>query len=212
MQRRLVLLASSLLAVLALFTAGIAHVPTAHACSCAGEPDPWIAARNSSIVFVGCMINSRDEGNNPTGKSSGEPVSGIFISRAYDFEVLSVLSGIPTTRATVFTGRGGGDCGVVFGYNAIWVVYAYGGAADAYSTGICTRTAPIASAAEDLRALGPGTPVLTDEILLMAIPKEALERTRGFQPYLRTLLAVLVGVGCLLGFALWYRKRRSTAD
>lgn len=49
------------------------------------------------------------------------------------------------------TGFGGGDCGYQFQVGTEYVVYAYKNGAGRLETGICSRTRPLADAAEDLK-------------------------------------------------------------
>jgi hypothetical protein len=113
----------------------------AWACSCAGTEVPCQAYGQASAVFVGTVIDSRTitvrHGN-------------------YDSQRLSVLlsidspfRGVEGAQVEVQTGLGGGDCGFGFVQTQQYLVYAYEHEGK-LSTGICSRTRPIARAAEDL--------------------------------------------------------------
>ena len=59
-------------------------------------------------------------------------------------------------EVTVFTGRGGGDCGFHFEVGESYLVFAYGSGNGSLWTNICQRTAGISGAKLDLKILGRG--------------------------------------------------------
>ena len=72
------------------------------------------------------------------------------------FKVIDSWKGVEKTLAEVNTGRGGGDCGYQFVVGEEYLVYAnpaYGIPDNYWVTGICTRTAPLSNAKEDLNYL-----------------------------------------------------------
>jgi hypothetical protein len=111
------------------------------ACSCAGTQVPCQAFGEASAVFVGTVIDS----------------SVIAVKRGdYDrktrvvrLTIDSSFRGVEGAEVEVQTGMGGGDCGFGFVQTQQYLVYAYEHDGK-LSTGICTRTRPIARAAEDL--------------------------------------------------------------
>jgi hypothetical protein len=70
-------------------------------------------------------------------------------------QVSEVLSGIAAGQKEIeiVTGLGGGDCGYPFQAGSDYFVYAYKNAEGQLETGICSRTRPLAEAAEDLQYL-----------------------------------------------------------
>jgi hypothetical protein len=111
------------------------------ACSCAGTLAPCQAYGEASAVFVGTVIDSRTitvkHGNYDSQR------------RAVLLSIDSPLRGVEGAEVEVRTGLGGGDCGFGFVQTQQYLVYAYEHEGT-LSTGICTRTRPIAKAAEDL--------------------------------------------------------------
>ncbi|MDQ3706352.1 MAG: hypothetical protein M3437_14280 [Chloroflexota bacterium] len=114
-------------------------------------------------------------------------------------------------QALLVTGSGGGDCGYVFNPGDTYLVYAYSShpgspvffignlrveipiGTKQFGTSICTRTVPLALAAQDLAQLGPGAqPTQTDLLGLV----------------LDNLLAVIAGVAALLIVLVLYLLRR----
>jgi hypothetical protein len=64
-----------------------------------------------------------------------------------------VLTGVDASEKEIeiLTGYGGGDCGYQFQVGIEYVIYAYKNSAGRLETGICTRTRPLAEAAEDVK-------------------------------------------------------------
>jgi len=120
----------------------------AHACSCAEAPAPEIALRESDAVFSGIVLSVR-ETRNGVVRSSADPVE-------VTFRVTEVWKGIGTDKVTVRTAASTASCGFGFVEGMPYIVYARETNLG-LSTGLCTRTADLALAADDLAALGKGT-------------------------------------------------------
>jgi len=71
-------------------------------------------------------------------------------------KVESSWKGNLPAEVTVFTGRGGGDCGFHFEVSESYLIYAYGSGNGSLGTNICQRTAGISGAGLDLKILGRG--------------------------------------------------------
>lgn len=144
---------------------GMPGVPV-WACSCALNPNPPCqAAWDVSAVFTGTVIDITEpqpprpvsppfSGERVTARRSAAdpPRSDVFRKREIRLSLGEVLTGISAgeTQVSVLTGMGGGDCGYRFERGAAYVVYAYRNAQGQLEAGICSRTRPIADAAEDL--------------------------------------------------------------
>lgn len=76
-----------------------------------------------------------------------------------EFDVDRTWRGRPSRRVAVFTGRGGGDCGVPFEVGRQYLVYAHCHQNGDCFTIICSRTQEIEDAAEDLRYLASRPPI-----------------------------------------------------
>lgn len=123
------------------------------ACSCLPPGSPTEERDKYAAVFRGRV----------TAVSQEQTARGFRVQRV-TFEVDRAWKGPVTSTMTVYTGAGGGDCGYNFQQGADYLVYASQSQSDeflpanAFATGICSRTRPIAQAGDDLAALGPGNP------------------------------------------------------
>jgi len=156
-----ILLAISFLALLA---------PELEACSCAGPATPCHAAGSAAAVFTGTVLNITLHPVQPfpadsvpaagqrgrVARSAGDPIRPIPRAfRVIRMQVTEVLSGIAPGQKEIdiVTGLGGGDCGYPFQPGIDYFVYAFKNAEGQLETGSCSRTRPLAEAAEDLRYL-----------------------------------------------------------
>jgi LPXTG-motif cell wall-anchored protein len=154
---RLIRLPALLLAGLLAGLAALVAAPgICLACSCATRESPAEALARADVVFRGRVTEVATE----------RAISG------YQFQRVTLRAdtgwkGHVTREMRVYTGNGGGDCGYGFKQDEEYLVYAYVTRDDgppqyfpvnALATGICTRTAPVSRAADDLAALGPGSP------------------------------------------------------
>jgi hypothetical protein len=80
--------------------------------------------------------------------------------RLATFRVHTVWKGPEAFRVRVSTGGGDGDCGYHFIVGIEYIVFAHQTGRNRLETSICTRTKQASGeAVDDLKALGPGTPV-----------------------------------------------------
>jgi hypothetical protein len=87
----------------------------------------------------------------------------LYSENVVTFEVLKSWKMVNTTRVTVLTGSGGGDCGFSFDIGSVYLVYAYhpyGDQANGLGASTCSRTNEITYATEDLSYLNT-LPTLT---------------------------------------------------
>ncbi len=146
-------------------------LPRLWGCSCLGSGTPCDAAGRASAAFIGTVleITARPVVLGTTGTLLGRRTAGDGPTplprplRKIRIQIHEVLSGIDPAQGEieVLTGQGGGDCGYPFQTGTDYVIYAYNNAGGSLETGICSRTQPLASAAEDLsyfRAMA-GTPL-----------------------------------------------------
>jgi len=122
---------------------------TANACTCAGSGAPCESFGAAAAVFAGTVIGERTS-EQPKQR---DQIDIDWTPRAVKFSVEQAYSGVTGTEIEVFTGRGGGDCGVRFKAGQRYLVYAYR-YQDKLTTSICTRTKPFSQATEDLAFLG----------------------------------------------------------
>jgi hypothetical protein len=123
------------------------------ACSCTGPGKPCEAFWQAESVFIGTVSSIEQE--MVTEKWSNRP----YPRRVISFDTVTVSRG-PSEPMRVRTGLGGGDCGYDFDVGQSYVVYAHRDSDGRLATGICSRTAPVERAADDLsfiRGLPPSS-------------------------------------------------------
>jgi 5-hydroxyisourate hydrolase-like protein (transthyretin family) len=131
------LIAASVLLILTV------NADPASACSCALSGPPCQNYFQVDAVFIGTVRTITEVEAPP------DPMP--FRRRLVTFTVERALRGLEGTSAGVTTGMGGGDCGYAFRAGERYLVYAYKAQDGQLHTGICSRTRPIAEAADDLR-------------------------------------------------------------
>jgi hypothetical protein len=115
------------------------------ACSCMAPPPPAQAMEKAAAVFSGKVTAIKAEGH---GKS-------VMI------KVDQSWKGVETETVTVHTSSDSASCGFAFKEGTDYLVYAFAKDENdkGLSTNLCTRTKSLASAKEDLDALGEGKKV-----------------------------------------------------
>jgi MYXO-CTERM domain-containing protein len=109
----------------------------ASACSCIQPPSPAVALENSDAVFTARIERVATKGY--------EKQVVMRVERTWKGSKAGA-------SVTVLTGMGGGDCGVPFKAGTTWLVYA-GQHEGTLRASICSRTALLADAKEDIPAL-----------------------------------------------------------
>lgn len=118
------------------------------ACSCAQPPGVKEELSQSKAVFSGKVMEIEEK----------KSVTG-FTTKSALFEVKEAWKGVSQSQIKVTTGAGGGDCGYDFKAGQSYLVYANG--SDMYGSNkltviLCSRTAEISAAQDDLAILGEG--------------------------------------------------------
>src|SRR5438876_5868506 len=144
----------------------LSPAPRLDACTCGGPGTPCHAAGQSAAAFAGTVIEitfvpaqfpveatASSVGRRRSGRGAAEFARIKPGFRVVRMRVGEVLSGVAPgqNEIEIATGMGGGDCGYPFQPGEDYVVYAYKNAEGRLETGICSRTKPLAQAAEDLR-------------------------------------------------------------
>ncbi|MCC6586947.1 MAG: hypothetical protein IT168_09675 [Bryobacterales bacterium] len=114
---------------------------SALACKCAGRGSACQAVGQSAAIFIGTVKGLVTEKHDFGGYQT--------LRRRVTFDRIESFRGTRESQITVVTGIGGGDCGGPFQEGKVYLVYAYDVGAG-LETGICTRTAPVDDAAEDV--------------------------------------------------------------
>jgi len=154
---------------LALLVALLAIGQGAEACECSTTPDAASALSRDDAVFRGRVSSVRDRlgparrtwywvkgwfSNRPLHDDSEGYLACCGLEATLD--VTGSWKGVSKQQVQVVTGRGAGDCGFVFERGVEYLVYARKLSSGDLATDICTRTKPLARAAEDLTILGDG--------------------------------------------------------
>jgi hypothetical protein len=120
----------------------LAGARSASACTCAGAGPPCQAAWTTQDVFVGRVLSIADVEHRDDAP---------LVSRLVRVHATEMFLGRVTGEIELGTGRGGGDCGFSFAVGETYLIYAHRNSTTGrLSTGICTRTALVARAGEDL--------------------------------------------------------------
>ena len=112
----------------------------AYACSCMAPPPPLEARDGAQSVFSG------------TVSDIGADANGFLVT----FDVEQFWKGPEGPQLTLSTPSSSASCGVEFVQGEKYLVYGSFAEDGQLNTNLCTRTAPIANAADDLAALGAG--------------------------------------------------------
>ena len=168
----------------------IAPVP-AFACSCVESGPPGQELATSTAVFAGRVIDI-------------EAPIGLVIYGAQavkvTIQVSEVWKGPVQHILVVTTERSGASCGYEFASGQEYLVYARGVASN-LETGLCSRTRPLAAAAEDLTALGAGSIPAADSPDAVVRPSFAL-------PVILLLGGVGIGIGLVIVVVMATRRGR----
>jgi len=128
-------------------------------CTCIATPGLDEARLSADAIFLGGVL-SVDQFDS----SGSDSFYGGIPERLIRFQVLGSWKGEPPAVVEVRTGVGDGDCGFPFQEGQHYLVFA-NGQGDALTTGICSRTAGVDDAVDDLRSLGvPAPPFLSPAI------------------------------------------------
>ncbi|MCG8349367.1 MAG: hypothetical protein MI924_16495 [Chloroflexales bacterium] len=131
---------------------------TVSACSCMAPEPPQQELAASDAVFAGEVVSI--QGSGPQFAFTSQfPFFGFFTSSAdfvtVNFEVSEVWKGTIHQTVTIRTSGSSASCGFEFQTGNSYLVYA--GAVDTeLHTSLCSRTALLANAQEDLAAFGAG--------------------------------------------------------
>jgi len=139
------------LLVAAIFAIGLACLPVQRvaACDCASST-PEEAAAFADTVFAGTVVNQQPIGadDGPLGAMAATvPAPAPLGQVIYTFEVDGVAKGLVGPSVEVLSGGDGASCGMNFGLNERWLIFAtWDGAM--HSTGLCSGNVTLEQGAE----------------------------------------------------------------
>lgn len=120
--------------------------PVVLACSCAMPETPSEEMTKATAVFAALVTTVETTTGNVVRGS--DPVT-------VTFQVAQVWKGPRSPMLTVTTARDGATCGYSFSVDDTYLVYAHGDP-EALTVSLCSRTAPLINALDDLYTLGEG--------------------------------------------------------
>lgn len=167
----------------------------AFACSCAPPDSPEVALEQATAVFAGRVIEVRP----PPQRAMMSSADPTFIV----FEVSQAWKGTDQTPFVVSTASDSATCGYNFQVGQEYIVYArpFSITKQPLDASLCSRTAPLDQAQDDLDALGPGTqPIAVAEPTAVPTPVPSPEPTPPAPP--SPLLLIGLGGGALLFLGL----------
>ena len=172
----------------------------AYACKCVVPGSPSEEMEKFDAVFAGRVLSVHHSFDPNALSFSPGDITTVGIS------VSTVWKGAVEENITLTTPPTGGSCGFAFAEGEEYVVYAYNTAEDApnLSANICSRTALMQEAQEDVDAFGEGYP-----------PPGATAGTSPGQPQdsrtgiTRTIILAIVAAAAVLAAAAMYARRRS---
>ena len=117
----------------------IFFVPKVVACSCTEMKNPLESFEKADAVFLGSVTDFTVQGDPEIVDVDDRKVFAYRKGREAVFRIHKIWKGPSEETMTVFTGEGGGDCGLDFIVGHEYLVYAYQ-VDGKFHTGICTRT------------------------------------------------------------------------
>ena len=130
----------------------LASARDASACSCGPSGPPCQNAFQVDAVFAGTVtrVTPLPDDGPPLRPNEVRIPKTVRV----EFSAVTGFRGLQSTRVSVFTAGSGPTCGYAFKEGESYLVYATRGPDGGLVTGICSRTRPLAEAADDLRFLG----------------------------------------------------------
>jgi hypothetical protein len=184
----LILLSCLILSIMTIF------IPySVYACSCAQPQTVEAELSRSKEVFAGRVLEVKEH----------RSLNG-SMTKAALFEVNQIWKGGSESQIIIYTGSGGGDCGVRFEEGEEYLVYAYPstmyGDKELLITIICDRTKVMVQAQEDLAILGEGK-VPTEQVNL----EDELNR---LHPYVWITVIGITVIGIMVFFFVRRKVRK----
>ncbi len=123
------------------------------ACSCVPPPPPAEEFQDSDAVFIGTVTSFKVVDSDPHSAAN----------RKAKIRLLKLWKGDRALVSEVFTGLNSAGCGFDFEVGETYLIYAFMNASGELRTNICTRTASLEQAGEDLIFLEQKDPFFTQE-------------------------------------------------
>ena len=144
--------------------------PSAIACSCAGMPTARDKIDNATFIFSGRVVATEnpqqarlDAIADPAARNTAwragvdkslEEGWGPHHGTRVVFDDVKVYSGTASQTVELWTGQGGGDCGLTFAHGLTYLVFAQLNKAGRVTAGLCGGTRPAVCSRDELLLLG----------------------------------------------------------
>lgn len=168
-----------------------------NACSCMQNGPVKAELSRSDAVFSGKVVKIIDQNKFSIIKSSADPM-------AVTIEIDRTWKGINQTEVVVHTERESASCGFEFLLNQDYLVYAFEDDGKLRTT-ICSRTAPLSAAGDDLNQLGTGQKP-TEKVEIKVSP---LSLVNDSMPYLYISISLIFVVLFIVVGYVFIKKRRN---
>ena len=168
-----------------------------YACSCAQPGSPSEELEKFAAVFAGKVVSVRHSSDPDAAFDSR------LVSTTIGFEVSAVWKGTVYEDMDITTPPTGGSCGAPFQEGEEYIVYAYDSpyVEGGYSTSICSRTAFLDQAQEDIDELGVGNAPLSSTG--GSASEEPGDETEDWaRPLMLALVAPILAVAGIVVYAL----------
>jgi len=160
-----------------------------YACTCVGKLDAAAARDQSDVIFTGKVVSIKKE------QLSMKAIKQLDVR----FDIDQVWKGKVASELTVKTNLSSDSCGFSFAEGKSYIVYGVSTGTD-IQVGLCSRTASLDEADEDIALLGGA-----------AIPaKTAIAAERKDSPVWK-LAVYAAAAAAVLAIALWVYRRRKGA-
>ncbi|WP_227935374.1 hypothetical protein [Alkalihalobacillus deserti] len=162
---------------------------TSFACSCVAPPPVEELLGGETAIFSGII-------RKVTVEDKPSPIQSSADQLAVLVEVNQTWKGIVDSDVIVYTARSSASCGFEFQVNSEYLIYAHE-SADGFEVSLCSRTALVADAQDDLYVLGEGqTPSVQQDF-------EVEAEIKGSFGYLLSIFVAIAIIG-----SLFFIKRR----
>lgn len=151
--------------------------PSTFACSCLPPGSPSEELASHDAVFSGKVLDIKEK---------GEEIE-------VTVEVIEAWKGINSKETTIYTPSNSAACGVNFETNIEYIIYANNDNGE-FHTNLCSRTAELAYAQEDVAELGEGNPLSS---------LSAKDNEDNFTTNFGISMLVLIGLG-----SFWFVSKR----
>lgn len=166
-----------------------------YACSCIPSDSVRQELALSDVVFTGKVLQLIDKNKEKPTKSSADPI-------AVHLQVKEIWKGLKESEVIIYTERDTASCGFPFEKNQEYIVYAMEDDGELRAS-ICSRTAPLLAAPEDIEELGKG------QLPSEQVKPEKIEEQNQEKPsntLLVLMILLIIGIFMIL-YVKWRTKK-----